>query len=239
MSEPSAAPLPAAAPGPLRSVTGVGSVASILIALVAACDLVMSWAVWHTLGVLEDYAARNATTQDLKAADQLTATVGRLTLGLTALAAIVFLLWSWSARLNAEAHSPVRHRHARGWVIAGWLPVVNLWFPYHIITDIWRTSRPEARTPGTTEITDLPGSRLVSLWWLSFLLSTIVQRLIYSLQLAGATSLEEFRAGASEYTAANLVLAASAVLIILVIRRISDWQRMAREAVPPQPVPGV
>lgn len=75
---------------------------------------------------------------------------------------IVFLVWLFRARANAEALTPVRHRLGKPWLVLGWIvPVVSFWFPYQVVSDIWRASDP--RRTGRR-------SGLVLAWWLVFLL---------------------------------------------------------------------
>ncbi|MEV0075874.1 PQQ-binding-like beta-propeller repeat protein [Nocardia neocaledoniensis] len=81
--------------------------------------------------------------------------------------AVVFLVWLWRARRNAEVLFAGRHRRSIGWVIWGWVcPVVNLWFPHTIMADLVRASDP--RTPGG-DLRGQPGIALVSAWWVAVL----------------------------------------------------------------------
>jgi hypothetical protein len=76
---------------------------------------------------------------------------------------ILFLVWFRRARINAEGRG-WRKRRATGWTIGGWIcPVVNLWFPFQIMGDIWRAGlAPEARQRTAW---------LPALWWTAWLLS--------------------------------------------------------------------
>lgn len=77
--------------------------------------------------------------------------------------AIVFLIWFRRARIAAE-RLDWRQRRARGWAFWGWVvPVVNLWIPFQIMSDIWRAGLPPARRASTAW---LPVS-----WWVCWLLS--------------------------------------------------------------------
>jgi hypothetical protein len=77
-------------------------------------------------------------------------------------AGIVFIVWLFRARANAEALMSFRHRLSRPWLVLGWIvPVVSFWFPYQLVSDVWRTSDP--RRTGRA-------SGLVLGWWLLFLL---------------------------------------------------------------------
>jgi len=76
---------------------------------------------------------------------------------------ILFVVWFYRARINAERHG-YRQRRARGWAFWGWIvPIVNLWFPFQIMGDIWRAGLP-AELRGET-------AWLPALWWTCWLLS--------------------------------------------------------------------
>jgi hypothetical protein len=51
---------------------------------------------------------------------------------------VVFLLWFFDARVNAEL-SDWKQRRARSWAFWAWIiPVANLWIPFEMMGDIWR-----------------------------------------------------------------------------------------------------
>ena len=84
---------------------------------------------------------------------------------------IVVIIWLWNARRNAEMLSATRHRLPIGWVIGGWFcPVVNLWFPYWIMTDVVRESDQHAPAiAGNSH--KRTGDGVVVAWWLALLAS--------------------------------------------------------------------
>src|SRR5690348_3360911 len=76
---------------------------------------------------------------------------------------ILFIVWFRRARLNAELHD-YPQRRARGWAVWGWIiPIVDLWFPFQIMGDIWRAGLPARQR---SNIAWLP-----ALWWTCWLLS--------------------------------------------------------------------
>jgi len=76
-------------------------------------------------------------------------------------AMVMFLVWFYRARVNAESHGWPQRR-SPGWAIGAWfVPVVNLWIPFQIMVDIWRAGLPEQ---ARTNIAILPG-----IWWTSLL----------------------------------------------------------------------
>ncbi len=76
-------------------------------------------------------------------------------------AMVMFVAWFYRARVNAEGHGWPQRR-SPGWAIAAWVvPVVNFWFPFQIMADIWRAGLP-AQARASRAI--LPG-----IWWASLL----------------------------------------------------------------------
>lgn len=82
---------------------------------------------------------------------------------------ILFLVYLYLARVNAEALAPsAKQRHAPIMVVFAWLiPVVQFWWPKQILDDVWRASRPD--TPrDITDLSALPKPGLVRAWWFGF-----------------------------------------------------------------------
>ena len=76
---------------------------------------------------------------------------------------ILFVVWFRRARINAERHD-YRQRRARGWAFWGWIvPIVDLWFPFQIMGDIWRAGLPLQQRH---RVAWLPAQ-----WWTFWLLS--------------------------------------------------------------------
>jgi hypothetical protein len=131
--------------------------------------------------------------------------------GLFVLAAVAFIVWLWRVRANAELLvGPHGQRLTREWVIGGWVcPVVNFWFPYRVVVDVWRASSPDRG-----RLRD----GLVVWWWLAFVVSWLFTRFI---TLAGIVDTVPL-------VAACLLDLVSGVLALLVVRRITEWQSVAR-----------
>jgi Domain of unknown function (DUF4328) len=123
---------------------------------------------------------------------------------------IVFVVWFRRARINAEGHD-YRQRRARGWAFWGWIiPIVNLWFPFQVMGDIWRAGLPEAKR---RKIAWLP-----ALWWTCWLLSS----LSVGVRTTSANSFVfPHLAGDTQDLSLGL-LAICGVLLIAIIRAVSE-----------------
>ena len=123
---------------------------------------------------------------------------------------ILFLVWFYRARINAERHG-YPQRRARGWAFWGWIvPIVNFWFPFQIMGDIWRAGLPAWQRSET--------AWLPALWWTCWLLS--------GLGIFGAGSMSTSglvpHVAAGTNTASLCFLAVAGALLIAIIRTVSD-----------------
>lgn len=131
---------------------------------------------------------------------------------------IVFLMWFYRIRVNAEVFAPYGHRMKRGWAIGGWLvPIVSFWFPKKIANDVWKASAPQNEADRTGLLTG---------WWLVWVFSTVVGPLSVTSggDLSRDEQLNEIRREISTTIVSDLLGLIAAVLAILVVRRLTRFQ---------------
>jgi hypothetical protein len=123
---------------------------------------------------------------------------------------ILFVVWFRRARINAERQG-YRQRRARGWVFWGWIvPIVNFWFPFQIMGDIWRAGLPVQQRRKT--------AWLPALWWTCWLLSGLS---------IGARAMSA-NSGLVPHVAANTqagslcFFAIAGAMLIAIVRTVSD-----------------
>jgi hypothetical protein len=122
---------------------------------------------------------------------------------------ILFVVWFRRARINAE-HSDYRQRRARGWAFWGWIiPIVNLWFPFQIMGDIWRAGLPEQQRRRT--------AWLPAVWWTCWLLSG----LSFATRARPASSSLTPHLAASTPAVSLCFLAVAGVTLIAIVRTVS------------------
>lgn len=218
------------APAPLSPVRTLATVASVLIVGVCLTNLYGTWAAWNTYSVVDDYVAGlpGVTDSDLYAADDATMTAVWVNLLVFVASVTVFLIWLWRARVNSERLSGVHHRLGRGWTIGAWFcPIVNLWFPRRIVDDIWRASRPGVPAD-QLQIDPLPLSPLVRAWWLVLIANYVMLYLLRFQTNSNAVSVGTFETVAIYSTISLALLVVAGVLLIRVIRQITEWQSTPR-----------
>lgn len=200
-----------------RPLRGLGTASVVLVALTCVISVIDGVVTWYAYGLADDYVnGTGVTYDDLLEADRVSfgivvvLLVGRLAAG------VVFLVWLWRARMNAELVDPTAHRMARGWTIGGWFcPVVNLWFPLRIVHDIWQASRPaDLLVPG----------RPVRWWWTAWVLTWVTGLWLRSESRSDEVGLDQLRDIAVANTAVTVFDLVAGVFLIMVIRQITAWQ---------------
>ncbi|XVS66482.1 DUF4328 domain-containing protein [Actinosynnema sp. CA-299493] len=208
-----------------RSARGLGVAFSVLVALTALSDLIMAGWVWRVHGVLRDYTAGRVGEAEL---DRTLATTDLLDLGNAALylvAGVVFVMWVWRVRANADLVAPDAHQHARRWVIWGWLPIVSFWIPRRVVADVRQVGLPpHERGRGQSE---------VNWWWGLFIAYQVVDR-IADRVLARGESAADFADGAALLGVVALLSVAAAALAVIVVRGIDAWQSTPGFVTPPE-----
>jgi hypothetical protein len=173
--------------------------------------------------VVSDYLAGGPVTlDDLLGADRFSsATFWGHAIAVIA-AGVVFLVWLRRARHNAEILCLADHRKVHGWVIGAWIcPVANLWFPFMIMDDVYRASRPTNPT-NLTDLRTVPGSPVLETWWTLWLAVTLAN--VVGIFMGRGVTADSFRTVAIFSTISTALLIGAAVMIIIVMREISRWQ---------------
>ena len=147
--------------------------------------------------------------------------VGQITLLLAG--AVAFLAWLYQARVNVRALGVRRPAHARQWAVLAFLvPVVNLFRPYQVVSEVWRASDPANLDPFTWRLEPLPG--LVPGWWGLCMAATGAAVLATLSGLGAGVNLAKLELTAMLAVGANLLAGLAAGAASLLITRISDAQ---------------
>ncbi|MBC6446444.1 DUF4328 domain-containing protein [Actinokineospora xionganensis] len=222
----------------LRPVAGLGAVSAVLIAITATLGVVSAWSTWNIYFLLERFFDDDLTVgaADLLAAKDTLFAVAWSRGGALVVTAVVFVVWLRRARLNSETICEVAHRRSRGWVVGSWVcPVVNLWFPYQVVSDVWKASNPD--TPRRLETLQaermaplrfVSGSRHLGLWWGCWVAAFVIQQVAAVVTYEDKPTMEMTLVATIADTLTMFLLAVSGVLIILAVRQITRWQSPPR-----------
>ncbi|MET9461189.1 DUF4328 domain-containing protein [Streptomyces canus] len=213
----------------LRSPVGLGRATAILLGLAAAVDVFALGADFLMYDVTGDLVGGDtgaAVLDRADLADKLTAAAGSAQLLVMLACAVVFVLWLWRVRRNAEVFAPDGHDKARAWVIAGWVvPIASLWYPRRVVVDIWDASSTGDRPDGHA---------LINIWWTLWLLSQTIGRALYT-PFDVADTPQEIHDSVTQTMVADgldLVAALLAAALVLRLTRMQDEKARQGPAVP-------
>ncbi|MBM7784436.1 DUF4328 domain-containing protein [Tenggerimyces flavus] len=224
-----AAPLaPPVPPKPIRPINGLAvlAVAGLVVWFLTNLAAVVVSVLRYFL--IEQFIVdQNAVPiADLEASDAAYQLTGVLELAGYVVAGVLFIVWLFRARANAEAILPFQHRLAKPWLVFGWIvPIIAWWFPKNIVDDIWKTSDP-AMTQRNPKAGG-GGPKIVLVWWLVFLLGTWVGNAVMR-SIVGAETLEDIQVAAGAEVVLAPVSWAGAILAVVVIARLSKLQESQR-----------
>ncbi|WP_245769535.1 DUF4328 domain-containing protein [Streptomyces indicus] len=202
----------------LKSPVGLAKALTVLFGVVIAADLLSLWAGTGVYSAAGDLAAAESVDELLGAADS-----ADLLYGLTGLAqfgariavTVVFLVWFYRVRVNAEVFEPGTQSKGRTWAMWSWfVPFANLVVPRRAASDIW----------GASEPTDRRSSQgLLNSWWVFFVLTMFFERYA-SRAYSKAETLDEIRSSVKLLMASDVLDIAAAVLAVLFVRRLTALQ---------------
>jgi hypothetical protein len=203
----------------------MGHAASVLIVVVTVMSWLTAWTDWHSYQVLKAY--ESGPTKDpakLNQADLISGLLGIVAAVALLASAVVFIVWLWRVRWNAEMFCRGQHRFTRGWVLGSWIcPVVNLWYPKWVVDDIVAASDPRT-PPQTLDLRPIPGTPLVWAWWLTWVVGLVLDNVAQRSVLDGAPKVGELLTDAVMSTVSAVSTTAAAVLAILIIQRVNELQ---------------
>ncbi|MEU4769347.1 DUF4328 domain-containing protein [Actinosynnema sp. NPDC023794] len=190
-------------------------------------DLVLAGWVWRVHGVLQDYVDGRIGEAEFK---RTLAVTDLPDLGAAAAylaAGVVFVVWTWNARSNADLVAPDAHHLPKRWAIWGWLPVISFWFPRRVVVDVWQASLPRH---------ELGRGRAEVNWWWGLFIAYHVIDWFADRSLARNTTVEGFANGGVVLVVVAVLSVAAAALAVNVVRRITAWQSEPGFVTPPEVV---
>jgi hypothetical protein len=206
----------------ISSLAGLAVALRVLLILSALVDVVAAFGWWHEYALVDDLQTDpySVTAQSVNSADNLVNAASAVSLLLFLACGVVFLVWFYRARQNAEVFGGTPQRRSQGWAIGGWFcPIVNLLFPYQMTVDILSASEPSDAV-GYRAARSYP---LLRSWWAAWLGASVLGGL--SRFNNDRQSLDDFQSHAIVSLLTSLFEVLAAVLAILVIARITKAQQ--------------
>ncbi len=201
----------------------MGTTLSVLLVAVIVADVLGIGVAVHRKTVFDRIVSGEGVTEgEAQASDTIDFLLAMVQLGLVVAVIVMWLIWFFRARSNAELYGPVL-RHARGWAIGAWfVPFLNLVRPKAITDDIARASDPAV--PFThRHMSQLPKPPLITAWWAALILNYVAGRVLWSQYSAADDITDEPRVALVESVVQGVDLVAAA-LALLVVRMITARQ---------------
>jgi hypothetical protein len=141
-----------------------------------------------------------------------------LLVGILLLTAVFFLIWIYRTHKNLTVLGATELKYSPGWAVGGFfVPLVNLFRPYQVVTEIWKASAREARRGGGINWKYEHVPVYFGVWWGLGLLSGFFNFFSTFVILGGGQTNQLLVASRYRivYTAVNIAYAALAIAVVM------------------------
>ncbi len=166
------------------------------------------------------------STQAIQSSDAFVRAIALLSTPMLLAVLVILLVWVHEARKNLEAFRAGPFRFSPGLAVGSFLiPVVNFWWPYLVVREIWKGSDTALPPFWPESSTTRRGSPLVAGWWAAFLLNDLFAVIVneFLVFTRGDSDISHFRMGAQLLIAGRVLrivsVALTAALAYRVLRR--------------------
>ena len=150
-------------------------------------------------------------------------------------AIVAFLMWINLASKNLTSLRASNQRFSPGWAVGWWfIPIMHLFRPYQVVTEIWKGSYPQIRSDNPDAWANSSASPLLGFWWVTWLVSTLgywIGNWIIDAPIEADIAI----------VASDVVSMVSLILVIILIRQITSNQDIKHAygaSVPASSTPG-
>lgn len=172
---------------------------------------------------------------------EMDAVVGSISSIIEFIVIIIALYWFYRANQNINSFGAKEISSPIMTIIWWFVPILQLWKPYKIAQQIWKSSKPETGLSTGTEWKNLPSSNIIKLWWILGILPLLIVSIFvfYSIFYLGMnySDLEQAGQKLAEskemlfYTNFGSILSsglviASTIFFIRMVKQISLWQEI-------------
>ena len=146
-------------------------------------------------------------------------------------AGVVFLIWIHRVHRNLPSLHAADLRFTPGWAV-GWffIPIMSLFRPYQVASEIWKASDPKVDTTDGTAWKSAATSPIVGWWWALFLISNYLGLFAARVILSGE-ELSDLLTSTYVYMVSDAIDVVGIIITILMVRRISQFQEAKSELI--------
>jgi hypothetical protein len=149
---------------------------------------------------------------------------------------VFFLMWLYRAYKNLEALKIRNLDSSAGWAVGYWfIPIVNLFKPFKIVSEVYNGSDPEIAKAGYG-FSDTTTTSTIGFWWACWVFSNIASRIASGIEKAAKDVTET---SVMVYVVALALGIMAGILLIFIIRDIdsrqAECERLLSIQQPPRP----
>jgi len=166
----------------------------------------------------------DVTESELIANDNRQAAIGFGQTVLYIAEAAVFFMWIYRANKNLRSLHTAGLRFTPGWAV-GWffIPFMNLFRPYQVVSEIWKASDPKVGTADDTSWEAVVTSPIVGCWWALFLISNFAANIAIRTAFGGI-ELSDLLNSTYAYMVSDGIDVVYLLTTIFMVRGISQFQ---------------
>ncbi len=152
------------------------------------------------------------------------ALIGFAQLALYIAAGIAFLMWIYRAHRNLPSLQAANLRFTPGWAV-GWffIPIMNLFRPYQVVSEIWKASNPKVDTTDGTSWKSVATSPIVGWWWAFYLISSFVANIALRTVFSGQ-EIPDLLTSTYAYMVSDAIDVVHILIAISMVSRICQFQ---------------
>ena len=137
---------------------------------------------------------------------------------------IALLIWIYRANKNLRSLRAAGLSFTPGWAV-GWffVPFMNLFRPYQVVSEIWKASGPKVNMADDTSWKAVTTSPIVGCWWALFLTSNFIANIALRTVFSGI-ELSDLLDSTYAYMVSDGIAVIYLLTAIFMVRRISQFQ---------------
>jgi len=163
----------------------------------------------------------NIDMPTLETSDTLRTGINVINLIMLILTMIFFIMWFRRAYYNLHCLSWNEARHSEGWAAGSWfIPILNLFWPYQIMEDIWRGTQNAIRE----RFGEPQSSAIVGWWWALYLVNNFYGYFT-SFISGNASGVGELITATKVELIGELISIAAIIITVRMIQRTSNFER--------------
>jgi tetratricopeptide (TPR) repeat protein len=176
-------------------------------------------------------SGEDVTLSEAIANDNRQAAIGYGQIALAIASTVVFFMWIYRANKNLRSLRAAGLRFTPGWAV-GWffIPFMNFFRPYQVVSEIWRASNPEVDMADGTSWKAVGTSPFVGFWWALWLTSNFIANIALRLGFSGTTLYDLLNATYASMVSDGISVA-SLLVTIFMVRGIGQFQEAKNKLV--------